>query len=153
MANFAKTIPKYPLQDSQFLFWVVKWQFFPQKTHQTQCFFSIFYFASVDVFLFFSKPSPQKITICTFLPTISTKLEWNEQHIQTLFLFTTNSVQKNKKVFPQNILIVFQSFHLINDLLTSSICKHGWQSYSQFQGSNNSLLYQHLKKLSIFHMC
>jgi hypothetical protein len=35
-------------------------------------------------------------------------------------------------------------FHLINDFLTPSICGHGWQPYSQFQGSKDSLLYQHL---------
>jgi hypothetical protein len=108
--KFSKNNPKISIVGFLVFFWVAKWQFFSKKTHRTQCFFSIFYFASVDVFLFFSKPSPQKITICTFLPTISTKSEWNEQNIQTLFLFTTNSVQKNKKVFPQNILIVFQSF-------------------------------------------
>jgi hypothetical protein len=33
---------------------------------------------------------------------------------------------------------------LINDLLTPSICRHGWQPYSQFQGSKDLLLYQHL---------
>jgi hypothetical protein len=124
---------------------------FPKKPTKLNDFFQFFILQMLMFSCFLKNLLPKKsLYAFIFLQFQQVGMKWT-RYSNSLSLYNQLpwKEQRGSKYF--NSFSIF--FHLINDLLTPSICRHGWQPYSQFQSSKDSLLYQHLKKSSKFHMC
>ncbi len=143
--KFCKKNPKISIVEFLIFFWVAKWQFPPPKNPLNSMIFKFFLFCKCWCLLcFFQNLLPKKSLYALFFLQFQRSRNGMNKIFKLSFSLQPTPSKRTKVISSKyfNSFSIF--FHLINDLLTPSICRHGWQPYSQFQGSKDLLLYQHL---------
>jgi len=110
MANFAKESQNIHCRILNFFFGLPSGNFFPKKPTKLNDFVQFFSLQVLMSSCFFQNLLTKKsLYAFFFLQFQQSRIRMNKV-FKLSFYLQTNFVQKNKKVFPQNILIVFQSF-------------------------------------------